>query len=331
MTIDAGDLERFWLATSAQPVVSAFRTVPVGVETTEGELLAAVDAAGRRNLLVPLSTRQTLRQDLGGKAVALRQRILEDETSYGRYASLELLDERQSTLFTELCVQVIQRVAAAPDHAVAALRRALEDWRSLLAGNRELLSPSALAGLFGELRLLQALLDRDSGSLDLWTGPTGSAQDFHKGSHAVEVKTTSLIEGRTVHIHGTDQLDVAPNGRLLLQWVRVRTDRGTTVPELVESVRSRVDDVTGLDRLLGNMGYQDAARELYGRHPFEVLEQRTYEIVPGFPRIVPAGLTGDALLGGVDDVHYTLDLDGAAAEEHRTDTDAVAFLLSEGQ
>jgi hypothetical protein len=329
MTIDARGLERLWALAHARPVVSAFRTAIVGVDSTEGPVLAGVDADGRRHLLVPLAARQTLRQDVDGKAVILRARTLEDEQSYRRYASLELVDERQTDLFTALCVEVADRIAAAPGRAVAALRKVLDDWRALLAGNREVLGPSALAGLFGELQLLRTIVERDPGSVDVWTGPTGSAQDFHRGLHAVEVKTTLVPEGRTVHVHGADQLDVAPPGRLLLHWMRLRSDRGRSVPELIEEIRSGTDDVASFHSLLRRVGYHDTDREIYGRQRFEVVEHRTYAIGPGFPRIVPAGLTGDAVLGGVGPIEYTVDLDAAAAEAGRTDLRPVDFLLED--
>ena len=59
-----------------------------------------------------------------------------------------------------------------------------------------------------------------------------------------------------------------------------------------------------------------------------MLEARTYEVGPGFPRITPAGLTGDAVLGGVGPVEYSVDLDAAGAEARRTDLDPAEFLLN---
>ena len=48
-------------------------------------------------------------------------------TGFPVLESLELVDERLSDLFTALCVEVADRVAATPDRAVAALRDALKD------------------------------------------------------------------------------------------------------------------------------------------------------------------------------------------------------------
>ncbi len=327
MTVDGEQLERLWTAAAARPVVSAFRTAAVGVDTAQGPVLAGIDAQGHRHLLVPITSRHTLREELEGKAVLLRRRALEDECRYQEYASLELVDHRLDVLFTTLCVEVSDRVAAEPDRAVAALREALKDWKALLAGNHEVLSASALAGLFGELRLLRELLTRDPGAVAFWTGPTGSAQDFHRGVDAVEVKTTTAPEGSTITVHGADQLDVTPPGRLLLHWSRLQAGQGVSVPELVDEALSLTDDISRLRGLLRKVGYHEVHHELYARQRFEVVDHRSYLVGPGFPRIVPAGLSGDAVLGGVGPIEYTVDLGAAEAEARRTDLDPARFLL----
>lgn len=327
MTLDGAQLDLIWATAAGRPVVSAFRTAPIGVDTPQGAVQAGVDAEGHRHLLVPLASRHSLQEILDGDAVILRRRALEDEHRYQQYASLELVDERHADLFTALCVEVAERVAATPERAVAALRDALKDWRALLAGNRQVLTSSALAGLFGELHLLRSMLLQDTGAAAFWTGPTGSAQDFHRGGRAVEVKTTTAPEGRSIRIHGTDQLDVEAPGRLLLHWLRVQCDQGTSVPELVDDIMQRTDDTAGFRKRLQKVGYHESDRDVYARKGFDVIEVRTYEIGPGFPRITPAGLTGDAALGGVGPVEYSVDLDAPAADARRIDIDPAEFLL----
>jgi len=324
---DGEHLEHLWDTAAGRPSVSAFRTAHLGVDTVDGPVLAGVDADGRRHLLVPIASRRALTEDVGGRAVVLRRRTLEDEDSRRTFAALELVDPRLSDLFTALCVEVVERVSAAPTRAVVALQRVLADWRALLAGDRQVLGPAALAGLFGELTLLLQLVDRDAGVAVAWTGPTGSAQDFHHGRHAVEVKTTVAPEGRFVRIHGADQLDVTAAGRLLLHWIRLRTDRGTSVPDLVTQVLDRCADSAVVLGLLRRVGYLESDREVYTRRRFEIVETRTFEIGPGFPRIVPAGLSGDAVLAGVGPLEYTVDLDAAPAVACRTATDPADLLL----
>ncbi|MGY1805032.1 PD-(D/E)XK motif protein [Blastococcus sp. SYSU D00922] len=329
MTLHGEDLEQLWTTASASPVVSAFRTADIGIGTAQGPLLAGVDAQGHRHLLVPIRSRHTLREEIDGKTVVLRRRALEDERHYQEYASLELLDPRLDVMFTALCVEVSGRIAGEPDRAVAAMREVLRDWKELLAGNRELLSSSALAGLFGELHVLRSMVLQDPGAVAFWTGPTGSAQDFHRGVDAVEVKTTTSPEGRTVNIHGSDQLDVTAPGRLLLHWLRLQTGRGISVRDLVRDVLDHADDPSRFQALLHKVGYHELDAPAYAMQLFEVVEHRTYVIRPGFPRVVPGGLSGDAVLAGVGPIEYSIDLDAAAADACRTDLDPALFLLEQ--
>lgn len=327
MTVTNEQLEELWAAMSTRAATAMFRTVALDVLTPLGPVLVALDRQDGKHLLVPLASRHTLREELDGHAVVLRRRRLEDEESYRHYAGLELVDPDMDDLFTALCVEVVDGIADAPDRAVAALRKALDDWRALLAGSRQALGPSALVGLFGELSLLQRMTDHDPGAVHFWTGPSGAAQDFRRDGHALEVKTTASAEGRTVHIHGVDQLDSTVPGRLLLHWSRVRTDRGVTVPDLVEEILGRTDDAQAFTRLLYAAGYLPSDREIYARRRFEVTESRTFLVEPGFPRIVPTALVGDAALAGVGDVEYTVDLDSAPAEAARIDADPVQEFL----
>lgn len=328
MTIEPRDLEDRWSAARAAPVRRAFRTATIDVATPQGEILVALDVDDRRHLLVPIASQHTLRQDESdGRAVLLRRRVLEDAESYQTYATLELDDDTFEDLFTTLCGEVVERIAETPDRAVAAMRRALHDWRALLAGRRRLLGPAELVGLFGELMLLRRLLVIDNGAASSWGGPDGAAHDFQRGGDAIEVKTTTAQDGRQIRVHGLGQMDVAAPGRLWLHWTRLRDDQGVTVPELVDDVLALTDDPVATTRALLSAGYDHRERDAYGVRRFEPLEERTYLVADGFPRITASGLTGDAALGGIGPVEYVLDLDNAAADRARTEVDVVDQFL----
>lgn len=329
MTADAARLEEIWLAAVLRPAIARFRSAECGVGTPHGPVLAAVEDTGRRHLLVPIESRHTLREEPDGQAVTLRRRVLEDGAGYRTYAALALVDDRLSDLFGALCAEIVQRIGEKPDKAVAVLRRTLADWRSLLAGSSQQLGPVQLAGLFGELHVLRAMVELDPGAVAFWTGHSGTAQDFHRGTTALEVKSTTTPEGRTVRIHGLGQLDGGGAGRLLLVWIRLRTDRGRSAPDLVDEILTATDDESTFLMALRGAGYHVPDREHYENRLFEVVEQRTFEVGTGFPRITAVGLTGDAVLAGLDGVHYDLDLDAAPAIDALVELDpAAAFLES---
>lgn len=329
MNTTGADLEKHWRAAAGRPVTATrrFRTIEIDVHTPQGPMLIALDSTGGRHFLLPLASRHTVRPDLDGRAVHFKVRTLEDQESRHDYADLELKEPRLTDLFTSLCAEIVRRVERRPDRALALTRTVLAEWRALLASASGGLTPSALAGLFGELMVLRRMLERDPGAAAFWRGPFGSAQDFHRGADALEVKTTTAVEGRTVRIHGLDQFDVAESGRLRLCWFRLRTDRGMSVPSLVDEVLGLSDDPDMLRKTLLAARYRDADRVLYEERLFEVLEQRSYRIGPGFPRITAAGLVGDARLAGVGPVEYIVDLDSGPADAMRTEDDPVPAWL----
>lgn len=327
MTPDGGQLDSLWSAALAKPATSRFRTADSGVDTSHGPVLVAVRDDDVRHLLVPIDTKHSLKEDLDGQAVTLRRRVLEDDSSYRTYAALALVDGGLRDLFRALCVEVLNEVAATPDRAAAALRKTLSDWRSLLSGSRRTLGPSELAGLFGELLLLREMIDVDPGAVTFWTGHSGTAQDFHRATIALEVKATTSPEGRKARIHGVGQLDGGDAGRLLLTWVRLRTDQGRSVPDLVDEILGATDDGAAFLAALRDAGYLMPDREVYARRVFDIVERRTYEVGPGFPRITGTGLTGDAALAGITGIHYDLDLDSGPAAAAVIDVDPARTFL----
>jgi hypothetical protein len=123
---------------------------------------------------------------------------------------------------------------------------------------------------------------------------------------------------RKVVIHGLDQLQEPTGGRLALVWMRLaqNTASGRSVPELIDEVTNLLDDPAPVLRGLAELGYRDADRASYPDR-FEVLEEGTFEVSDGFPRLVRQDLRGDAVLAGVGEVAYTIDLDSAPARAAR--------------
>jgi hypothetical protein len=111
--------------------------------------------------------------------------------------------------------------------------------------------------------------------------------------------------------------------------LRLGTDRGISVPELVEEILDHTDDTAMFRRLLASVGYRDSSRKVYERRRFEIKETRIYEVRGGFPRITASCLTGDATLAGLGPVNYSIDLDNAGIVSRRSTIDPVTALLGD--
>lgn len=312
-----GDLrslvDRHWKELEATPV-SAERKLRVSelpIDTARGKLAAAVDHEGRRHLLVPIASNQAVRRGLDGPALVLRKRPLEGENTYQVYADLGCLRSDLNDLFTMVCVDVLKTAEALPDNPLKVLHRVLDRWKTLFQTVGAPLGPEQLAGLFGELLVLVQLLQRDGSAHRLWLGPSGHHHDFSGGQLAVEVKSTMTSEGRSVRIHGLDQLGHPVGGALQLVWFRLeRTSAsdGRGFVELIERALELCDDESALMNLLSAAGYRPTDVDFYREVRFSIAEERWYAVDAEFPKLTAADLIAAGIPVGVTDVAYTIDL-----------------------
>ncbi|MDT8910554.1 PD-(D/E)XK motif protein [Amycolatopsis sp. PS_44_ISF1] len=282
------------------------RTSELPVTTPLGPVLAAMDHEGLRHLLVPLSADQGIRRNYDGAALTLRERPLENGEVYERYADLGCVRRDLDEVFTGLVADVLAAVAEASERPLKALYNVLNRWRALFQPSPAPLSADGLAGLFGELVVLNHLLEGESTAIDFWTGPSGHRHDFTVGARGIEVKTSTAPKDRKVRIHGVEQLQPPPHGDLDLVWIRLEpvVERGRTIGDLVEAARKAGDDETGLLFKLAEAGYRPVDADLYRDKHFVIREERWYEVDAGFPRVEPSSAPP-----GVTDLDYTIDLD----------------------
>ncbi|MCR3749751.1 PD-(D/E)XK motif protein [Lentzea californiensis] len=297
-----------------QEVASApnrLRTSRLPSVSDNGSLNAAMDHEGLRHLLVPLSSTQHVRTSGDGSALRLRERPLEDEASYVRYADLCCTRTDLNDVFTSLCVDVLQAVEAKPDRPLKALYSVLNRWRSLFQKSSSELGPEQLAGLFGELLVLKRLLESWPTATDWWFGPNGARHDFVAEGHAIEVKSSLAPEERRFRVHGAAQLEVPAGGDLDLVWFRLSRSQGqgAGLLDLLDQIRRLADDESGFFTKLSMVGYRPVDADLYRDVRFIVHEERWYEIDDSFPRV-----RSESIPESVRDVHYTVDLDTVATQ-----------------
>jgi len=307
-------LAEAWAVLGAAAASEAtIRVEPADVAVPDGEVLAGLDVHGGRHLLVPVAASAAFREDRRSVGVQIRRTVLEDAGVDRHFVDVICLVPRLNDLFAEVAADMLEALLLDPGDPPRACHEILERWRELLEKpDPRLLGPQQLAGLFGELLLVRELVERSPAKgIDAWMGPSKGQHDFARGGLAVEVKTTTVREGRVVEIHGAEQLEQPNGGELLLCFVRLDVEAdGSSVPELIDSIfELGVARRTFLD-LLARGGYDPSRAAEYERPRFVVRERRFYEVAEDFPQITASSFRTGRVPPGVLRVRYDVDLTG---------------------
>jgi len=305
--MDRHDLEGVWtVLTTTLPIVG-IAVASTGFEVSAGYLLAGVDAAGRRHLLIPLMPGEAAKTDTKGQAVHLFRVTHEG----AHYLTVSCQHPELYPVFTQFCRELGETVQGAASPAREA-SEAFDRWRALFSNaTSQVLGDEALVGLLGELLAVEDLLAFGaSGRLDFWVGPLKAIHDLRTPSHAIEVKSTLTRDGRLVGISSVDQLQEPPNCDLILRHSRLERDP------------SGSDLVDVIDRILGRGGHRDAIAtrlrpygislddlEAYRPRKFRTVETKFYRVMSlAFPRIVRESFVAGDMPPGILRMNYTIDL-----------------------
>lgn len=203
-------------------------------------------------------------------------------------------------------------------------RAALQSFRELLARPPGApLSDQALVGLYGELEVLEMLLEL-GGELSYWTGWNKDQNDFRIPGLVLEVKSTTSAEYRRVRIHGLRQLADPEDGSALLLVLRrlEASPDGRSVPDLTDAlVRLGASRSVLLDHL-SQLGYSEQHRDFYEQRRFMSQEVALRRIDDAHPRLTPSALEGIDL-SSIDSIDYELNLNGAAESDLAADLKTV--------
>lgn len=184
----------------------------------------------------------------------------------------------------------------------------LDQWIVFLKNNKsKKLSLQELIGLFGELFILESLLDitDDEMVLFLWKGPFDRAQDFENNNKFIEVKTSYTKQYSTVHISSEHQLDYKDKDLLFLCNVMLDEKKdGINLKQLIERIRKRFnpDNKKFFIQLLEALRLDLNNLKLY-EEKFILNTIHFYNIENGFPFIISSKLDQR-----ITKVKYELDL-----------------------
>lgn len=192
-------------------------------------------------------------------------------------------------------------IAATPEQAASAFYTRFEHWQQLFARiASDMIGLEKQRGLFGELVILQQLLDRHSDApeiWDCWRGPFSANHDFSKSGAALEVKT-SVASTPVMYISNEVQLDLIGWTDLVLCLVHLNEIRGGShtlsalIDELIQRCGKRPAIQAAFRSKLLKVGVDPRHYELFTEQGYEVRSISTYRVTDDFPAIRRSGLNG---------------------------------------
>lgn len=290
-------------------------TVPTGVSTADGPVRLALGDSGEARMLLPLSGNESGKEIVGAPALNIKVSTYSYMGKQQRFLDLTCMSNELEKVFAELGDEILSRVRASST-CVKAAHSTIEEFRALLVQARTGQAPlHEVAGVVGELLVLNRLLDRNPEAWKSWRGPAGDRHDFASGADALEVKV-SLGKGRTkITINGFDQLEEPAGGTLHLQHFELETVASgiLSVGALGQAALSKASDASTVAELLAAVGCNDVSDPEWNQVSFRLEAESLYRVAKGFPRLVPRMLTEGTTPAGISGVSYTTDLSIAEA------------------
>jgi hypothetical protein len=212
-----------------------------------------------------------------------------------------------------ICNEIISAVDNGEESSVAT-QRILEKWHYFLSKPRSnKLSDEEITGMYGELLVLEWLLDQGKSETDLikgWSGPSKNPRDFEFNNYWIEVKSTKRRDNQ-VDIHGIEQLE-SPADKPLYVWLNVLipAQNMRSLVELITEIENKLTSVINVSRYRDKVheyGYDAAFAGLYINERFELARSSVFHVDNDFPRITRQMIS---LPARVVTLGYTIDLNG---------------------
>lgn len=288
-------------------------TVPTEVASASGPVRFALGENGEARVLLPLALNETLRGLVGAPTLQISVSTFSSSGKNLRFLDLICHSSDLEPVFAEVVDEILMRIAAG-DGCVDAARSTIDDFRTLLVQpSSNNVSKSVVAGLVGELIVLNRLLDRSTRAWCCWRGPTGDRHDFRSGDSSIEVKSTLRASSSSISANDLYQFEAPLGGTLhLVYFVLEPVAAGElNVSTLGNSIIAKSDDPNKVKELFFAVGCTDVNADSWNSHSFRLESQMLYEVSDGFPRLVPSMLPNAVAPAGVSEVSYKIDLSAA--------------------
>lgn len=215
------------------------------------------------------------------------------------------MTENLTTLLEE-CADVSQ------ERLFALFLSRIRAWQQFMErGQDEVLGPEAEVGVFGELVVLNSMLEAGLpgyGVIESWQGPLNYLHDFVLGLGVIEVKTTVAPIGFLANIGSLEQLDDKLVHPLFVAAVRLSLDTsGMTLPAFAKALGSHLEPDKVARRMfetrLLNAGFLIEHAERYSRR-FSHVSTRMLLVDDRFPKLTRSNVRSEVTMA-----RYQLDLD----------------------
>jgi len=285
---------------------TSIASAPLPIEAGAGSVRVGVDGGQGRHLLVPVGDEDVRADDVEGALTVLLRTYTFHDTPL-RYVDVACTRPDLAHAFDNVLVDVLGQIEHTPTPAGTTVE-ALSRWRALLATRRGIkLSLTEQMSLFAELTVLDLVTRGERLSAQWWRGPRREPHDIVTPRRALEVKAVGATSS-TVTIHGIDQLE-PPGLPLALVVVEVAEDpNGRSLPELIDAVLSRVEDLGEALWLLTAAGFERVDSDRYDER-FTVVDVGHVQVSDALPRVVESSFGPAGLPMGVSRVAYHIGLD----------------------
>jgi len=235
-----------------------------------------------------------------------------------KHICLYVESQEHRSVFSALCSDIIRTLESSdPASRVKNLQNCFHRWSKFFdRWGQEGLTPETQRGLFGELTLLEILLNFGISPMEVlssWKGCCGGIHDFVNKGRAIEVKTTMSKEPRKIVINSERQLDDAGLTSLSLFVLTLQEmDSGAkSLPGMVSEIRQKLEkDYNALNIFESDLiaaGYVDADGNKYQKR-YMIRKEEGFVIRNGFPRII-------TISPGIGDLQYSVTISACRSFE----------------
>jgi hypothetical protein len=238
----------------------------------------------------------------------------EQTDEFSSYLEFRNIGNIDTNLFGALLDEVLSSIDGDSGHVVDEIKRVIEKWKYMLSLESEKkLDTQAIIGLFGELLLLERLMELQGADVfKNWVGPLGNRHDFEFELNSIEVKTTTSKSARELTVHGLDQLEPYPGKKVIVFKIRLELDpAGISLPALIDRVLeiNLVNQEKFFEKL-SRVGYVLEHKESYADLRFQPVLFQVIPVDSQFPRISRTLLKEMGCEDRILDIQYVINVAG---------------------